>query len=171
MAHPLENIYAMHPVNAQAKRVTSQKHTQEIYKDSTFEELTDALNRLQKRRSEIKEILGLKTKTVKNLRGKYGAKIKADHENDKSLMLELLNAGDSIQWLNQQITRVKASDPERIARKKVGAMEQAWKEKNPVYKWDGEKLIASNGCIFNRSELVKQALLILLSGKQNGNGG
>lgn len=161
MANPLVNIYAMHPVNAQAQRVTSQKHTQEIYKDSTVEELTDAINRLQKRRSEIQEILGIKTKTAKNIKKKYCNEIRNRHEHDDSLMLEHINAGDSIQEITKKITQLKLSDPERIARKKTGAMEQAWKEENPVYTWDGEKLIASNGCTFNRSELMKKELFIM----------
>jgi hypothetical protein len=101
----LNQIFLRTPVNRNAFLATSQKNCVEVEKDLNFTELTDILNRLNRKNRLLKTLLKIKTKTQhKNLKNKFKqGLIKFRSESNKSLIYEYFSVGQQIENIHLRL--------------------------------------------------------------------
>ncbi len=151
MIHPLIAVMNRTPIDRQASRVASQRNCAVVDLDLCRDDLVRSLDRLQRKMRLMKSVLKVATKCQhKNLLARHKNGRRGMKGRPARLVVEYANVGASIQSIMLQIHEMEIG-PGRKLRKLIGAMENKWKDEHPGCIFDGQKLVAPNGAVFNRA--------------------
>lgn len=138
------------PIDRLACRVANQSGCVEVELAIDRGDVLVILARLQRKQRLLKFVLKVDGPTQhKNLIHRH----KAGHRSkfrEYRAVAEYVRNGENICRLNAYLSSL---DQWKTERKRIGAIENAWKAEHPGWLWDGQKLIAPNGAMFHRASV------------------
>jgi hypothetical protein len=152
--NPILRVLASAPIDRKASIVASQKGCAEGDRDHLrIDELKSQLAVLQRRQSDLRDLLGVENKSQqKNLKVKVA---KGLRHGRVPVVQEYIRNGNAIQIISKTLADINREDKEW--RKRLGAIENAWRAEHPGSIWDGRQLVAPNGETFSRFAQVAEA--------------
>jgi hypothetical protein len=156
--NPIVRVLNSEPIDRVARRVTFQGGCSDIDGDLTRDELVYLWSRLERKLRLLKQVLRITSKAQhKNLiyainsgrRHRPGVGMLRLTANPRTA-LEYKRVGEEMQRLSRRLAELKQVDC--AERKRIGALENAWKEAHPGWIWTGVLLVAPDGSTFRRAE-------------------
>jgi hypothetical protein len=153
--NPILQVLNSTPINRQARYVTSQTGCVEFDVDLTRVEIIELLTRLSRKLRLLKLVLQVgNARQHKNLIARHKMGLRSNYRPKRAIE-EYMRIGRAMCILNQRLAEIKVKEG-REARQILGALENAWRVEHPGCIWDGRRLVAPNGAVFQRAAVAQQ---------------